>query len=400
MLFCAGAVNFLDRSSLSIANTLVRADLHLNGTEMGWLLSAFSLAYGFAQLPLIDLLDNVGTRSLLGGGLLVWSSAQLLTGYVGGFAPFLLLRILLGAGEAPFYPAGIRSLRDWFTVASRGRATAVMNSSQTFALAIAPPALTFIMLRLGWRSMFVLLGAMGLVIACAWLLLHRERKDTIWRDTEAPPRISESAIKVLLSHRTVWGMMLGWGGINYTAWLYLAWLPGYLQEQHHLSISQSGWLTSLPFSAGALGMYLSGFVADRLAISGVPLAKIHRFNLVLGMSVSAACTLLVAICHSTLEAVAGISLALFAIHYAGTSGWGYVQTIAPLRLVVSLGALQNFAGFLIASAAPVVTGWLLDRSHSFGMALGLCSAVTLLGALSYATLAEPDGLDFSEAHAT
>jgi cyanate permease len=272
-----------------------------------------------------------------------------------------------------------------------------MNSSQTFALAMAPPALTFIMLRLGWRSMFVLLGVLGIVVAFAWLLLYRERKDTIWRDTEIAPQMSESATKALLRQRTVWGMMLGWGGINYTAWLYLAWLPGYLQEQRHLSISQSGWLTSLPFLAGALGMYLCGFVADRLAISGVPLARIHRYNLVLGMSVSAACTLLVAICHSTLEAVAGISLALFAIHYAGTSGWGYVQTIAPLRLVVSLGALQNFAGFLIASAAPVVTGWLLDRSHSFGMALSLCSVVTLLGALSYATLAKPDGLRFSEA---
>ena len=80
------------------------------------------------------------------------------------------------------------------------------------------------------------------------------------------------------------------------------------------------------------------------------------------------------------------ALALFFIHFAGTSGWGYVQAVSPLRYVASLGALQNFASFMIASAAPVVTGWLLDRTHSFTIALGLCSAVTLLGALSYATL--------------
>jgi len=92
------------------------------------------------------------------------------------------------------------------------------------------------------------------------------------------------------------------------------------------------------------------------------------------------------------QAVAGVSMALFFIHFAGTSGWGYVQTVSPLRYVASLGALQNFASFMIASAAPVLTGWLLDRTHSFTIALGVCSAVTLLGALSYATLAAPGGM--------
>jgi cyanate permease len=85
-------------------------------------------------------------------------------------------------------------------------------------------------------------------------------------------------------------------------------------------------------------------------------------------------------------------MALFFIHFAGTSGWGYVQAVSPLRYVASLGALQNFASFMIASAAPVVTGWLLDKTHSFRIALGLCSAITLLGALCYATLAHPNGM--------
>src|SRR5271166_6307578 len=80
LLFLAGIVNFLDRASLSVANSTVRAEMHLNATQMGWLLSAFSLAYGFAQLPLIGLLDRRGTRVVLGGGLILWSLAQMLTG--------------------------------------------------------------------------------------------------------------------------------------------------------------------------------------------------------------------------------------------------------------------------------------------------------------------------------
>jgi MFS family permease len=393
LLFLAGVVNFLDRTSLSIANTTVRAEMHLSATQMGWLLSAFSLAYGVAQLPLIGLLDRAGTRKVLGGGLILWSAAQMLTGLVRTFPVFIVLRVLLGFGEAPFYPSGIRSTREWFSTATRARATAVMSSSQTFGLAIAPPILTLIMLSLGWRAMFIVLGAAGLLVAIAWIAFHRERRDTEFREPEPElPVKPESAWRALIRQRTVWGMMLGWGGINYTVWLYLAWLPGYLQEERHLSLARTGLVAAVPFLAGAVGMLSSGAISDWLGHRGIPLTTVHRRNIVFGMVVSGASTFLVARSATTFEAVADISVAIFFIHFAGTSGWGHVQAVSPLRYVASLGALQNFASFMIASAAPVLTGWLLDRTHSFSLALGVCSAVALLGALSYATLAAPDGM--------
>jgi MFS family permease len=399
LLFLAGIINFLDRSSLSVANTTIRGEMHLSATQMGWLLSAFSLAYGFAQLPLIGLLDRLGTRAVLGSGLILWSTAQMLTGLVRTFPVFILLRVLLGAGEGPFYPAGVRATREWFSPATRGRATAVMSSSSTIGMATAPPILTAIMLSIGWRPTFILLGALGLVAAGLWIALHRARRDTGFAEPEAPagPQAPEAAWRALIRQRTVWGMMLGWGGINYTVWLYLAWLPGYLQEQRHLSLTQSGWVAALPFLFGALGMLSNGVVVDHLAARGGVLTTIHRRNLVGGMVVSALSTFLVAHSETTTQAVAGISAALFCIHFAGTSGWGYVQAVSPLRYVASLGALQNFASFMIASAAPILTGFLLDRTHSFTIALAVCSAVTLLGALSYATLAAPTGMHLDPA---
>jgi sugar phosphate permease len=393
LLFLAGVVNFLDRTSLSIANTTVRAEMHLSAFQMGWLLSAFSLAYGVAQLPLIGMLDRAGTRAVLGGGLIVWSAAQMMTGFVTTFPLFVALRVLLGTGEAPFYPAGVRSVREWFSTATRGRATAIMSSSQNFGLALAPPILTAIMLRLGWRAMFVTLGAAGLVVAALWIALHRARRDTEFREEEPVQAVApEPAWSALIRQRTVWGMMLGWGGINYTVWLYLTWLPAYLQQQRHLSLANTGLIAALPFLAGAVGMLASGALSDRLARAGIPLTTVHRRNIVGGMIVSALSTFLVARSQTTVQAVAGISMALFFIHFAGTSGWGYVQAVSPLRYVASLGALQNFGSFMIASVAPVLTGWLLDRTHSFTLALGVCSAVALLGAISYATLAAPSGM--------
>ncbi len=104
LLFLAGVVNFLDRSSLSIANGTIRGELHLNATEMGLLLSAFSLAYGLAQLPLIGLLDRAGTRIILGAGLAIWSTAQMLTGFVRSLPAFLALRVLLARARRRSIP--------------------------------------------------------------------------------------------------------------------------------------------------------------------------------------------------------------------------------------------------------------------------------------------------------
>jgi MFS transporter, ACS family, L-galactonate transporter len=388
LLFFAGVVNFFDRTALSVANTSVRADFHLSATEIGWLLSAFSLAYGCAQLPLVGLLRRASTRIVLGAGLAVWSAAQVLTGLVRTFPAFLLLRALLGAGESPFYPCGVHVVREWFPQRTRGRATAVMSMSQTLGLAAAPPVLTWLMLRSGWRIMFVELGCAGLLAAAAWMFFYRaapERQPNQPEHTGA----AEDLWRALLRQRMVWGMMLGFGGINYTNWLYTAWLPGYLQAAHGVSLQRTGWMAAIPFLGGAAGMFASGMTTDTLARKGVALATAHRGNLVVGMVCSAASTWIVAQSASATRAVAGISAALFFIHYAGTSGWGYVQTVVRPAWVGSLGALQNFASFLIASAAPVITGWLLDRTHSFTLALNLCTAVTLLGALSYATLAAP-----------
>ena len=114
------------------------------------------------------------------------------------------------------------------------------------------------------------------------------------------------------------------------------------------------------------------------------------------MALSAAGTFVVVRSVSTVAAVGGISAALFFIHFAGTSGWGYAQTIGGVRYSASLGALQNFASFMVASVAPVLTGWLLDRTQSFTLALEACSVVTLLGAVSYATLGRPSGVAIAD----
>lgn len=236
LLFMAGIVNFLDRSSLSVAGEAIRGELGLSATEFGVLLSAFSLSYGFSQLPSGILLDRFGPRIVLGAGLIFWSLMQALTGMVNSFSHFILMRIGLGIGEAPFMPAGVKSITDWYAQKERGTALGIFNSSTVIGQAIAPPALVLMQLAWGWRTMFVIIGVAGILVGICWYAWYRNRAQFVLTDEErtylsAPvkprPQLQFSEWLALFKHRTTWGMILGFSGVNYTGWLYIAWLPGF-----------------------------------------------------------------------------------------------------------------------------------------------------------------------------
>jgi len=405
LLVSAGILDFLDRGSLSVANGPIRADLHLTGTQMGALLSLFSFAYGLAQLPLGALLDRWGGRVLLGTGLLLWSAAQAATALVRSFAWFVPLRLLLGIGEAPFFPAGVQSIEGWFAPEERGRPTGLLNASTMLGQAVSPPVLTALMLHAGWRTMFAVIGALGIVLALVWFPVFRDppapsepqhegahhssgagHSSEVRQSSRARQSSGAGQWLALFRSPVMWGMLLGFSGINYTGWLYLAWLPGYLEQSQHVSIAHAGTLTAVPFLMGAAGMFASGLVADALVRHGADPMRCRKVLILIGMVASAGFTFFVADAASTRAAVLLIGAALLTVHVAGTAAWGLVQFAAPKGQVAAVASIQNFGSFMVASVAPLLTGWLLDKTHSFHLALVLCAGVTLGGALAYGVL--------------
>ncbi len=393
-LSVAGIINYIDRGSLAIANTTIRADLGFSATRMGIMLSAFSLSYAFSQLPVGILLDRFGERRVLGAGMFLWSVTQSATGLVRGFVSFVATRVGLAAGESPFVVSAVKTVNDWFDVRDRATPMGIVNSATTMGQSIAPPLLTVIMLALGWRAMFMLIGIPGLVLSVAWYAFYRDRRDvslevneTVYFAASGPPanlsRISFAQWLGLFRLRTVWGMMLGFGGINYTVWFYMSWMPNYLEAERHTSVAATGTIAIIPFFFGAIGMFVSGVIADSLIRRGVAPVKSHRTLVVTGMTCSAISTLLVPYIPGAIGAACGIGMALFFTYLAGNSCWCLVHVIAPSGVVASVATIQNFGSFVCASFAPVITGWLLDRTQSFNLPLVICSLVSILGALSY-----------------
>src|SRR5246127_1229387 len=153
------------------------------------------------------------------------------------FGQFVFGRAILGLGEAPQFPTGARVVRDWFNVRSRGLATGVFNCSSPLGTAIAAPLLTVVMLAVGWRWMFGIMGFAGVVVAISWVLLYRDpaaialtREEDTYRtagdETGEATRVTFNEWRRLFGCATTWGMIIGFFGVVYLTWVYSAWLPG------------------------------------------------------------------------------------------------------------------------------------------------------------------------------
>jgi sugar phosphate permease len=394
MLVIAGTLNYLDRSTLSIANPLIRQELGLSIADMGLLLSAFLWAYAFAQLPGGALVDRVGPHRLLGAGLALWSIAQAAAGLVTSFWQFSIARIFLGLGEAPMFSSAVRVVRDWYNVRDRGLPTGIWNCTSSLGPAIAPPILTALMIGLGWRWMFGIMGVVGIAVAATWFLLYRDPTEAHFTDeqqhylTEGEEPRNNDPVRLaewlgLFRFRTTWGLLLGFFGVVYMGWLYLAWLPGYLEMQRHMSIPKTGIVAAIPFAFGVVGSIGGGWIADRLMRLGFSPVNSRKVPVIVGLLGMVVFTVVAAETPSDTLAVVSISAALMFGASASGMSWALSSVAAPANCTASLGAIQNFGGYLGGALAPTVTGFIVQATGSFVPALLVSASIGLVSALIY-----------------
>lgn len=166
-------------------------------------------------------------------------------------------------------------------------------------------------------------------------------------------------------------------------WLYLTWLPVYLEHERHLTIARVGWVVSIPYLFGTLGTLFCGYLADFLLRRGVSPINSRKWPICAGLLGGAVFTIPVAYTPGATAAVAYLCVVMFCLYMTSGGAWALVNVAAPNHMVASLGSLQNFGGYLGGSVAPILTGWLVQRTHSFTSALLLSSAVAFAAALVY-----------------
>lgn len=391
LLVIGGIINYMDRNNLNIANTTIAKEFGLNALQMGLLLSAFSWPYAIANLPAGYLVDRFGPKKMFAWAAGLWSIVSMLSSMANSFGFLYAARVALGISESPFFTSGLKVADKWFNKTERALPVSIVNTGSQIANAIAPPLLTFLMLTMSWRGMFLVIGALGIVIALVWLRVYRDptlKEQFIIKGEEfeeqLQPKEKQAGWGELLTKKNTWFMVIGAFGIFYTVWVYLTWLPSYLQTARGFSLSQVGWLAGLPFLCGILGVLAGGIFSGKAIARGVPVVRARKIPIVGGALLAAAAVLPVAYVENTALAIVLLSLGYFAAQVPIGVLWTLASDIAEPNQVASLGAIQNFGGFLGAAVAPIVTGLILDSTGGNYTTVFLIGGLLLIvGAVSY-----------------
>lgn len=403
MLFITVVINYLDRSNLSIAAPALKDEFGLDTVHEGLILSAFGWTYAAMQIPGGWLVDRVSPRVLYAAALILWSAATFFMGFAGSFVILFVLRLAVGALEAPAYPINNRVVTTWFPEKERATAIGFYTSGQFVGLAFLTPVLAWLQHHYGWHMVFVSTGLLGIVWGVLWYLIYREPRqfkgtnaaeieliqqgggvvdlDRNARAKKAPFDWNDLAL--VMTKRKLWGVYLGQFCLTSTLWFFLTWFPTYLVKYRGMDFIKSGFLASVPFLAAFVGVLCSGVLSDFLIRRGATVGVARKLPIILGLLISTS-MIGANFTDSTPWVIFFLAVAFFGNGLASIT-WSLVSTLAPVRLLGLTGGVFNFVGNLSSICTPIVIGFLVSKD-SFAPAIVYVSSLALLGALSYILL--------------
>jgi ACS family D-galactonate transporter-like MFS transporter len=391
-------INYLDRSVISVAAPGLSKDLGLSAATMGFVFSAFSWSYAAAQIPGGIFIDRFGSKLTYFLSITFWSIFTLLQGFAAGLSSLIVLRLGLGLAEAPCFPTNSRIVSTWFPQQERAKATAVYTVGEYVALAFFSPLLFLIMAQYGWRVLFFVIGAAGVLFGGVWWLFYREPGESksvtraeldyiaagggVADGVIAKTSFSWSDFRKLLSYRQIWGVSIGQFLGNSTLIFFLTWFPTYLATERHMGWVKVGFFAILPFMAAGVGVLFGGWLSDRLLATTGSANIARKLPVILGLLLAS--TIVASnYVDSNSTVVAILSLAFFGQGMVGLS-WAIVADIAPKRLMGLTGGFYSFVTNLSGIVTPIVIGLIVAATGSFVWALVFICGCALLGIVFYA----------------
>ena len=292
-LFLLSAISFLDRVNISIAGNSLAEEYGLSPVRLGWVFSAFLLGYALFQTPGGWLVDRLGPRRVLAGGVVWWGiftalTASLPTKVAGAVAIFITVRFLLGAGEAIMYPSTNKFVSQWIPSQERGKANGLIFAGVGAGAGTAPALVTFIMVHYGWRASFWVSAVLGLVAGLVWywiardkpeehpavrpgeLELIQENRGRLAGQTAqgvAGAEKSGSTWKHILTSKSVLAVTASYFCFGYVAWIFFSWFYIYLAKVRGLDLKSSAFYSTLPPLAIVLCSLCGGLLNDALSKS-------------------------------------------------------------------------------------------------------------------------------------
>ena len=380
-LLSLGAIlAFASRTNISAALAYKGfiTDFHLTDLDRGLLNSAFFWSYAALQIPMGWLVDRYGVKIPYTISFIIWCLASAASGVSRTVGQLTATRIVTGAGEAIVVPASYGWMRQNFSESQMGVAIGVYMIGTKIGPAIGAPLAAWLILKYNWQMMFLLIGLVGIVWLVPWLLIMKKdnpRGEGGAKKKKFPP-LPMSAI---FSSPVVWGTIVINFCYNYFVFYCMTWMPAYLVEKRHLSLTKMGVFQFFSFIGIAIVALASGWVADRMIKRGGNPVAVRKGFVIAGFAIAAteifgasATSLNVALFWALIS-LSGIGLAT-ANHLALCR-----MTLIPPGAAGMVAGIQNVSTSLAGIAAPIISGWLLQKTGSYTAPMQVINFFLVLG---------------------
>lgn len=398
LIFTAVIINYMDRIALSVASKQIAAEFGFSPVQMGYLFSCFLWTYVICLIPIGLLVERIGAKRMVGGGIAVWSAATALTAATTGFASILTARLVMGASEATTFPACGRVIRDWFPARERGLVTTLFNGGSSAGPALGALVVAALVSAFDWRTAFIALGLVGFVWLAFWMTFYAAPEQASWlpeterakilaeRNGETPARPTAdpepSSLGYLFSQMSVWGLVLTQACLVYTVYLFLTWLPTYLQSTRELSTMNTGYLTAIPYLVTMVLSLIIARFSDR-ALSAESIRSGQRRIFIAAMALLSTTILLAPLAGELWQLLVVLTIVLT----GGTTGAGLNFTLASDLLrnprdVSRVIAITAFGGNFFGLIAPIITGYVVAGTGGYSWAFRIAAVLLVCGAVT------------------
>ena len=386
-------IQYIDRVCIAKAAPLVTHDLGLSKAQMGWVFSAFTLAYALFEIPTGYWGDRTGPRLILLRVVLWWSFFTAATGWAFNWVSLVVVRFLFGAGEAGCFPNLTKAFAHWLPVSERLRTQAIMWMSARWGGAITPTLVFLVLSVVNWRVAFLLFGLLGViwaVVFARWFRDNpREHPSVNAAEADLLPAAAEPSAHFavpwgqLLRSRSVWLLCGQYFAGSYAWYFFVTWFPTYLLEVHHFDMTlQSALLAGLPLFLGGCGMLLVGALGPALHrwVGSVGLGL--RLTGVAGFSAAALCLVAATLFRQPLFAVAAIACASLCNDVTVPGAWASCMNMGG-RYVGTLSGMMNMVGNMGGFLSPIVLGYVVGGTGNWNITFYVSAGIYVLGALCW-----------------
>lgn len=392
----ATVINYIDRGALGFLWPEISEDLGLTKTDYAIIINVFTFAYAFGQTLFGKIFDWIGTRLGFVLSIVVWSLATMLHAVASSITSFAIFRGLLGVAEAGNWPGATKANAEWFPIKERALAQGIFNSGAAIGGIISAPIIGLLFVFFGsWQITFIAIGALGFLWLVPWLILYKSGPESHpWLDPEEREYIlsgqrnqetNEVATyapnsKEILTRKESWGVIMASFFLDPIWWLFVGWLPLYLNETYGFGVAEIAKYAWIPYVGAMFGAWFGGLLAQNRISAGWTVNRTRKFVITLGGAI-----MLVALLSTMKAATPLFAVMLMAIILFGfQTAVGNIQTLpSDFYSGKSVASLAGFAG-TAAKLAVVGLNFLIPviTVNSYGPAFAVGAGLAIFTVLS------------------